>query len=680
MQARIFSVMLVGIVLLAGFVVLAWGTVVSTGSAFALAKDEIQRNPVGSLVTGRLDAGMPQTAKITARDGSTVAYVNDVRFGWRRDVPLSSIAPVMIQATLAAEDRRFFNHGGVDPVGLARALVQSVGSDRIQSGASTLDMQLVRDLLLRDERDEQTLGRKVKEAIAAIHLNQRYSKAEILQAYLNTVYYGQMAYGVEAAAERYFGKTAGELTLPEAAMLAGLPQSPSGHDPRRSTEDAKRRRDHVLDLMALASFVTTDEAEEAKAEPLRLHDSLATQPPRTHWTNYIEDVIRNRFGPEALYTQGLQIESSLDPRVQQLAEQLVAGNEGVRNLARANNTSVVVIDVQTSQVLAMVGSKNFDDPSIAGQVNVSLAGRQPGSSIKPLVYLAGFERGLYPAVQVDDRRTAFSAPPGQPPYMPANYEDKYYGRVTLRDALGNSLNVPAVKTLKYVGVPALKDMARRLGITTLDSWDDRWLSLTLGGGEVRLLELTNAYAAISREGKYLPAEPFLKVTDAIGNVVYEASPQPTGRQVVDPRFAYQLLSIMGDATARQVTFGASSPLNLDRPHMVKTGTTDDYRDTWTVGCVPQVCVGVWMGNTNSAPMVKVSSSLTAGRVWVDLIQALVAEYDWPPEEFAQPDGVVIVQDSSRNGARPGGGPRKEVYLPGQVDQRVFLDMDWRAPD
>jgi membrane carboxypeptidase/penicillin-binding protein PbpC len=318
------------------------------------------------------------------------------------------------------------------------------------------------------------------------------------------------------------------------------------------------------------------------------------------------------------------VETTLDPRVQQIAQQAVSDAEGVRALAHANNTSVVVIDTATSQVLGMVGSKNFNDTSIAGQVNVALAGRQPGSSIKPLVYLTGFEKGLYPAVQVDDVITPFSAPPGQPAYVPANYEDKYYGRISLRDAVGNSLNVPAVKVLKYVGVATFKDMAKRLGITTLDDWDNRWLSLTLGGGEVRLLELTNAYAAIAREGWYLPAEPFLKVTNAQGEIV--------------------------------------------------------YKDTWTVGCLPQVCVGVWMGNTDNRAMVKVSSSLTAGKVWVDTIMALAAEYNWSPDEFPVPDGVIVVPEAPTSGARPQALPHTEVYLPGQQERPALLNMNWMQPD
>jgi membrane peptidoglycan carboxypeptidase len=304
----------------------------------------------------------------------------------------------------------------------------------------------------------------------------------------------------------------------------------------------------------------------------------------------------------------------------------------VRRLARANNTALVVLDVPTGQVLAMVGSKDFWGATIHGQVNLALAGRQPGSAIKPVVYLAGFERGLHPA-----------------------------------------------KVLKYVGVPAFQDMARRLGITTLDRWDPRWLSITLGGGEVRLLELVNAYATIAREGVYRPVEPLLRVETARGAVLYEAPAAPPGEQVVDPRVAYQLLHVMGDVGARLATFGPRSPLHLARPHMVKTGTTDDYRDTWTLGCLPQVCVGVWMGNTDNRPMAKVSSSLTAGQLWRDMVEALIRHYQYEPLEFPRPDGVIVRRARNVGATRPGQTDHEEVFLPGH-EAPFLLEMDWRRPD
>ncbi|HZT09191.1 MAG TPA: transglycosylase domain-containing protein [Chloroflexota bacterium] len=665
---------------LAALVLGVWATTYATSSAVMLAERGVRQFPMGVPGGRPLDTDLPQTARITARDGSVVSYVNDVHFGWRQSVPLSRISPNMVLATLAAEDRRFFTHGGVDPVGIIRAAIQDASSEELRSGASTLDMQLARDIVLRDERNDQTLSRKLREAIAAIQLNERYSKAQIIEAYLNTVYYGNMAYGVEAAAERYFGKTAAQLTVPEAALLAGLPQSPTAYNPERDPDAALARRNHVLDLMAASSFIRQADADAMEAEPIELSDTYAALPPGSHWANYVQDILRDRFGPKLLYTAGLQVETTLDPRIQSMAQRVVTENGDVRRVAHANNTAVVVLDARTSQILAMVGSKDFNDASIDGQVNVAISKRQPGSSIKPLVYLTGFEKGLYPAVQVVDAPTVFSAPPGQPPYVPKNYENHYYGRVTLRDALGNSLNVPAVKVLKYVGIPAFQDMARRFGITTLDNWDPRWLSLTLGGGEVKLLELTNAYAAIAREGAYLPAEPFLKITDANGAVLYEASDHPVGDQVVDPRLAYQLLSVMGDTSAREVTYAPNSPINLPRPHMVKTGTTDDYRDTWTIGCIPQICVGVWMGNTDNRPMVKPSSSLTAGKVWSDLMRALIEDNDWAPEPFPVPDGVTVVTESDRSGARPRVVPHEEVFLPGQQGHRETLEMDWRRPD
>ena len=620
----------------------------------------------------RLDSELPQTALITARNGTPIKSIDDVHFGRRVSVPLAEISPLLVQATLAAEDRRFFEHQGVDPLGLVRALRQNAASDGVASGASTLDMQLVRNLYLEDERHEQTLSRKLTEAITSYRLSQRYSKQEILEAYLNTVYYGNHSYGAEAAAQRYFGKSARDLTLPEAALLAGVPQNPTAHDPLHSFDLAKARQEHILNLMVEAGFVSWAEAQAARAMPLRFQEPEPIEPRAPHLADYVQRLLRERYGPELLFTGGLRVQTTVDLEIQALAEQIVAQNESVRQLAGANNTALVVIDPDSRQVLAMVGSKDFSDESIDGQFNVATAGRQPGSSIKPLVFLSGFEHGLNPGVTVLDQRTDFPAPPGQPPYRPANYEDKYFGLVTLRDALGNSLNVPAVKVLQYVGVPALQDMARRLGITTLDDWDPQWLSLTLGGGEVQLVELTGAYATIAQLGEYRPIEPFVRVETSRGAVLHEAG-SDRGRQVVDPRVDYQLLHVMGDSGARLVTFGPNSPLNLDRPHMVKTGTTDDYRDTWTLGCLPQVCVGVWMGNTDNRPMQKTSSSLTAGKVWLDMMQALVARYEWPPEPFPRPDGVVVERVPAVGGARPGQSSYEEVFLPGQT-RRFALEQ------
>jgi membrane peptidoglycan carboxypeptidase len=239
--------------------------------------------------------------------------------------------------------------------------------------------------------------------------------------------------------------------------------------------------------------------------------------------------------------------------------------------------------------------------------------------------------------------------------------------------------VPAVKVLKYIGVPTLQTMARRLGISTLDDWDRHWLSLTLGGGEVQLLEMVGAYSTIAREGNQVPIEPYLEVTTARGEVLHEANPEAPGKQIVDPRVTYQLLSIMGDANARLVTFGPATPLNIGRPHMMKTGTTDDYRDTWTIGCLPQMCIGVWMGNTNNDPMIKVSSSLTAGKMWVDMMHTLIDRYQYAPDSFPVPDGLVFKQIPNVGNTRPGQASHEEVFLAGHEEINV-LNMDWMRPD
>jgi penicillin-binding protein 1C len=664
-----------------GLVMLAACSALPTGATLlnVQLKEWVADHTIDLPSSAPLDGNLPQTARITARDGTVLAEIDDVRYGKRTFVSLDELDSDLVLATMATEDRRYFEHPGVDPIGLVRALGTDARAGGAAQGASTIEMQLARNLFLSDERTEQTLARKVKEALAAVELDKRFSKDDLLEAYLNVVYYGNQAYGAEAAAQAYFGKSARDLSLAEASLLAGLPQSPGAYDPLQHLDAAKGRQHDVLGRMVEEDLITADQAYHAYAAPLEFKRAPAPTNRAPHWVNYIQDLARARFGPEELFTGGLQIHTSIDLEVQQLAEDIVAQNDDVRRLAHANNTAMVVIDPPTGQVLAMVGSKAFDDTSVAGQVNVATSARQPGSSIKPLVYLAGFEHGLNPAVEVLDQPTSFSAPPGQPAYRPDNYESRFYGRITLRDALGNSLNVPAVKVLKSVGVATFQEMARRFGITTLDKWDPRWLSLTLGGGEVRLLELTGAYATLAREGNRVPIEPFLDVTTSRGETLYETAGGRDGQQIVDPRVVYQVLSIMGDSGARIVTFGANTPLNLDRPHMMKTGTTDDYRDTWTIGCVPQVCVGVWMGNTNNDPMVKVSSSLTAGKVWVDMMHALIERNHWAPVPFPRPDGVVVKRIPNVGGTRPGQADHDEVFLEGHED-RFLLDIDWMRPD
>jgi penicillin-binding protein 1C len=664
------------VIALHGFIIgiLLLGVCTAMPAGVALLALEAQgwmiENTIDLPSAGPLDRDLPQTAQITSRDGTVLAEIDDVRYGRRTFVPLSEMTRDLVTATMATEDWRYYDHPGVDPIGLARALGTNAESGSASQGASTIEMQLTRNLFLADERTDRTLTRKLKEALAAVELDKRYSKDELLEAYLNVVFYGNRAFGAEAAAQTYFGKSARDLTLPEASLLAGLPQSPTRYNPLVNLDAAKDRQKAVLARMVDVDLITADQAYQAHAAPLSF--KVAQQPPlrAPHWRNYIRDLVRARFGPEELFTGGLSIRSTIDLEIQQLAEQVVARSDDVRLEAHANNSAMVVIEPATGQVLALVGSKDFSDVSIDGQFNVATSVRQPGSSIKPLVFLSGFEHGLNPAVEVEDARTDFSAPPGQPPYRPENYENKYYGRTTLRDALGNSLNVPAVKVLKYVGVPAFQDLARRLGISTLDRWDPQWLSLTLGGGEVRLLELTGAYATLARGGNHIPVESLLDVRTTRNETLYETRGGRNGEQVVDPRLVYQLLHVMGDPGSRLLTFGADTPLNLGRPHMVKTGTTDDYRDTWTIGCVPQVCVGVWMGNTNNDPMVKTSSSLSAGKMWVEMMQALIARNQWEPVPWPKPEGVVVT---------PGPGGREDVFLTGH-EERFLLEMDWMRPD
>lgn len=599
------------------------------------------------------------SSKIYDRNGVLLYEIIDPQGGRRTLATLDQISPYLIHATIATEDANFYQHPGVDPVGLARALYYAVKEHEATIGGSTIPQQLVKLVFLSPER---TVSRKIKEAVLASEISRRYSKDQILELYLNEIYYGNMAYGIEAAAETYFGKRAAELTLPEAALLAGLPQAPAVYDPFTNPDAALWRRSQVLRLMVEEGYITAEEAAAADAAPLP-----ASQTPidmkAPHFVVYVKQELERRYGPEVLYKAGLQVYTTLDYSLQQQAEEIVRSHVLAQQDRHLTNGALVAINPSTGEILAMVGSRGFYDPDIDGQVNVALRPRQPGSAIKPLTYLAAFERGWTPATLIWDVETAF--PDGaNPPYKPVNYDGKFHGPVLVRQALGNSYNVPAVKTLQFVGIEGLLDMARRLGITTLNR-PDYGLSLTLGGGDVTLLELTSAYAALANGGGRVPPAAVLRITDAHGRTLETYSP-PAPQQVVSPQHAYLITHILADNEARQPTFGPNSVLQLSRPAAVKTGTTNDFRDNWTVGYTPDLVVGVWAGNNDNSPMQGVSGVSGAGPIWHDFMEAALA--DDPRRDFPRPAGIIEMEICADSGTIPSEAcpqRRVEIFAEGQ---------------
>jgi 1A family penicillin-binding protein len=599
-----------------------------------------------------------ESTRIYDRNGVLLWEIMDPSGGRRTVVRLQSVPLIVREATIATEDPTFYSNPGVNPLSIARAFWQNLRQGEIASGASTITQQLVKNLFLSPE---VTYQRKIKEAVLATEVTRRYSKDEILEIYLNQVYYGNMAYGIGTAAEVYFQKSVDKLSLAEGAMIVGMAQGPAIYDPYTNLDKAKMRQGIVLDLMVKRGYITSSDAERALAE------ELVFAPPRIemkapHFSVYVREQLEAQYGTDLLYRGGLQVTTTLDMRLQEAAERIVRSQIDALAEMSATNASLVAMNPQNGEILAMVGSVDFNDPSIDGQVNVALRPRQPGSSIKPVTYLAAFERGWTAATFIMDVTTEF--PDGaNPPYVPKNHDDKEHGPVLVRDALARSLNIPAVKALQFVTVPGMLEMAHRLGITSLNR-SDYGLALTLGGGDVTLLEMTTTYAVIANGGHRVVPQPILRIEDSSGRLVFQAA-EPHGDALIDPRHAYIITSILSDREARIPTFGTPNALELSRPAAAKTGTTDDYRDAWTLGYTPDLVTGVWVGNSNGQPMKRVFGSRGAAPIWHDFMEEALA--DTPVHEFAVPDGLVTVDICPISGKLHTDkcpAARKEIFVAG----------------
>ena len=550
-----------------------------------------------------------ETTRILDRNGNVLYEILDPNAGRRTYVPLEEISPYLIAATIATEDKDFYSNPGFDIWAMARALWQNYTAGEIKSGASTITQQLARALLMDpSERYEQSYARKAREIVLAYKITNEYSKEEILELYLNENFYVNMAYGVQAAAETYFNTNASDLNLAQASFLAGLPQGPSIYDVYTNRETTLYRHRSVLVLMYELSeeedcievgmgkppvCVSYEEATQAGIEISNYEfPELTFDITYPHWVVYVKGLLEEQFDPQTIYRSGFTVYTTLDPDLQDEAERIVSEQVAALAGKNATNGALMASDPNTGEILAMVGSEDFYNEDIDGQVNMALSQtRQPGSAIKPLTYVAAFEKGWTPSTLIWDVPTAF--PPSEdpydtnPPYEPVNYDGDFHGPVTLRSALANSFNIPAVKALEYVGIYDDQDtpdkegliaFAERLGITSLTR-NDYGLALTLGGGEISLKELTSAYAAFANEGRKMPSVAITKIVDHTGNVVYEYEP-PAGDQVIRAEHAYLISSILSDTTARIPMFGTNPVINLNFPAAVKTGTTNDFRDNW----------------------------------------------------------------------------------------------------
>ncbi|MCA0456347.1 MAG: transglycosylase domain-containing protein [Chloroflexi bacterium] len=599
--------------------------------------------------------------------------------GRRTRIDYSQFPQYLIDATVSIEDDSFFSNPGIDVQSTIRAFLQFVGLQEGSTGGSSITQQLVRGVLFDiDYRTERSVQRKLDEIGLALALNGQMTKEQILELYLNEIYYGNLAYGAEAAAQTFFGKNARDLTLGEAALLAGLPQAPAELDPLNNDptvqDKVEARWRLVLERMVFLGKITQAQANEALAAGLNfVPRNISLEAP--HFTVYAETQFEKLMA-DIGYQQkdvargGFTIYTTLDLDINNAAQQ--AARNQVAQLAGNNvtNASVVVLKPLTGEILAMVGSVDYNNEAIDGSVNVSVSLRQPGSTMKPFNYAAAMENGMTAGDVIWDTPTSIGIP-GQPQYVPRNYDGVFHGPMVMRYALANSYNIPAVQTLRRYGVAYLLGLMQRFGVGTLgDNADLYGLSLTLGGGEVSLLDLTNGYSVFANQGSYVPTAAILCVLDSSDNIIYNyengcTTGVPTektvnkpayGKQAVDPRIAFIISDILADNNARSTAMGANSPLNTGAlGASVKTGTTNDVKDNWTVGYTRNVAVGVWVGNSNGDPMVNSSGLTGAAPIWNSVINTIYGNQALLQQDFAVNGQLQPDQQQS-----PGGISRREI--------------------
>jgi 1A family penicillin-binding protein len=591
-------------------------------------------------------------------------------------VQLKDIPQYLKDATIATEDKNFYNHQGFDTTALARSVYDIASGKGAISGGSTLTQQLVKNALLTNER---SFTRKIKELILSVQIEKRYSKDEILQIYFNEIPYGGTAWGAEAGARQYFGKDVKDLNLLESAILAGLPQEPSFYSPFGAHPDAyKDRTRYVLQRMEEDGYVTKDQQNQALTE---LADYKVPGAPSgllkaPHFVLYVKDLLEKKYGEQTVLEGGLKVYTTLDSKLQDVTQQIVqnqVGSEGATY--HYSNGAAMVLNPKDGEILAMVGSKDYFASNYDGQFNVTTAARQPGSSIKPINYITGLKRGYTAATLFVDSPTSFpcsSCPDGN--YTPMNYDHRFGhghgGLILMRDALAESLNIPAVKMLALNGLPAMLDTAHDLGITTLTNTSSYGLSLTLGGGDVKMVDMMGAYSSFANGGMRVDPTAILKVTDSSGKVLEQTNLSPT-RRVLDPGLAFIMSDMLADYNAKLPTFGTAAASNFVFPGhevAVKTGTTDDIRDNWTFGYTPSYVVGTWVGNNDNSPINgRFASGVTGGApMWHKIFTKLFSMYNVPQEQFQRPDDVVQVPIDPVTGAKFSSGGRMEYFTKSTV--------------
>lgn len=553
-------------------------------------------------------------------------------------IPISEVPLKVQEATIAIEDKDFYKHGAIDIRGIVRSAISIVVYKKVQGG-STLTQQLVKNSLLSPER---TILRKVKEIFLSFATESLYSKKQILEMYLNQTPYGGTAYGIETAAQTFFGKHAKDLKLSESALLAGLPEAPTTYSPFGShPELAKQRQEMVLRAMLEEKYISKSEYDKAIKEPIKYKD-LSNNIKAPHFVLYVKDLLIKKYGEKTVEEGGLKVITSLDMKIQDMAQASVSAEVEDLKYSHVTNGASVVTQPATGEILAMVGSVDYFNTEQDGNVNVTIAQRQPGSSIKPINYATGLMKDYNAATPFIDQKICFPSP-GQPNYCPVNYDGKFRGIIQMRYALANSINIPAVKMLKLNGIQSMLDTAAAMGINSFGSPDRYGLSLTLGGGEVTMLDMVTAFGVFANGGYRINLHPILKVTNGNGKILEEYKPPESpifGKKVLPEGVSFIISDILSDNNARSMAFGTNSPLKINNfPVAVKTGTTNDFRDNWTIGYTPSYVVAVWVGNNDNTPMRGIVSGITgAAPIWHDIMSNLLLGKR--PEPFQRPTGVI----------------------------------------
>lgn len=626
-------------------IIFALAGIVLTATAFAYYSKDLP-------TPGKLaDLKVAQSTQILDRNGKLLYEIHGTQN--RTIVTLDKIPKIAQQATLAAEDANFYKEPGFNIQGIIRsAFIDIFSTHSLTNGGSTITQQFVKNALLTSDK---SFTRKFKELILSIEMESRFSKDDILTMYLNQIPYGSGAYGIQTASQTFFSKDAKDLDLAQSSVLAAMLNAPTHYSPYGSHKDELIDRQHyILDRMVDLKMVSKEDADNAKAEELTFAEpTQGILAP--HFSLYVKELLVDKYGEKSVEEGGLKVTTTLDYDLQQKAEKAIADNEKHYQANGASNAALVAMDPKTGQILAMVGSHDYFDTDHDGNVNVALAERQPGSSFKPLVYATAFKNKYNPATTLWDVPTDFGN------YKPQNYDGSFHGPVSMRFALQNSLNIPAVKTLALVGVPAALQTAHDMGITSLNDDPSRYgLSLVLGGGEVRLLDMVNAYSTFANQGITRDSTPILKIEDSTGKVLEQFDDNRGKHQSLDPQVAYEMSNVLSDNNARATVFGTRSPLFFaDRPVAAKTGTTNDFRDGWTIGYTPSLAAGVWVGNNdNHSLKTGADGVVVAAPIFHAFVAAALSGK--PAEQFTQPAGIKTVTVDKFSNLLPSDGSPETV--------------------